>query len=256
LESIPNYLPLQIGIIYGPVNSRRLGSSLGVNHKLCGFNCIYCQYGPTKPAGYTSHSAVHDQLPAPADVEESLRSVLELYPDVQYITFSGNGEATLHPRFPEMVERVVSVRDALAPNSKTAILSNSTGIAIPDVRDALMKLDKPIMKLDAGTDELFRRINRPHPDFSFERVIAGLKELEHPGLTIQTMFFSGDPTNIEENSIEAWCEILKDIKASDVQIYSIERASAESGIYPVALQILKKIAKRAEDITGLPVRAY
>jgi wyosine [tRNA(Phe)-imidazoG37] synthetase (radical SAM superfamily) len=261
MNDIPDYLPLQSGMIYGPVNSRRLGSSLGVNvlpsdYKLCGFNCVYCQYGPTTSAGYSSDMLSHDNFVAPTDIEEALRSVLALYPDVSYITFSGNGEATLHPDFPEMVERVTSVRDSLAPRAKTAILSNSCCVGRQTVREAILKLDKPIMKLDAGSKDLFLKINRPRPEFEFDQIVDGLIRLEHTALTIQTMLFSGDPSNVDRDNIEAWAKIVGRIKPAEVQVYTVQRPPAESGIFPVATEILEKIASTASDISGVPVIAY
>jgi wyosine [tRNA(Phe)-imidazoG37] synthetase (radical SAM superfamily) len=256
-----DYLPLQSGIIYGPVASRRLGPSLGINllpfdYKLCTFNCVYCQYGPTKICGYAGRPRDNERLPSVNDVEDALRSVLRLYPDVNYITFSGNGEATLHPQFAEIVGRVVNARDRLSPRARVAILTSSGTIESPEIRAALSQVDLPIMKLDAGTKWLFQHINRPHPEVRFENVIKGLTEFEHPNLTIQSMFFSGQPTNTEDGSVEAWARQLREIRPREVQMYTVQRPPAESGIFTLADPILHKIAERAEMIAGVPIRVY
>lgn len=256
-----DYLPLQGGIIYGPVASRRLGPSLGINllpydYKLCTFNCIYCQYGPTKICGYTSKPRDSERLPSASDVEDALRSVLRLYPDVNYITFSGNGEATLHPHFAEIVTRVVTTRDKLSPRARVAILSSSGTITSPEIRDALRQVDVPIMKLDVGTSSLFQHINRPHPEIRFENVIKGLIEFDHPRLTIQSMFFSGEPNNVADESVEAWAKQLREIKPREVQMYTIQRPPSELGIFTLADSILHKVAERSEMIAGVPIRVY
>jgi len=256
-----DYLPLQSGIIYGPVASRRLGPSLGINllpfdYKVCTYNCVYCQYGPTKLCGYTSVPRDSERLPSPTDVEESLRAVLELYPDVNYITFSGNGEATLHPHFANIVDRVMMVRDKLSPRAKVAILSNSASLTDPKIRQALMQLDRPIMKLDAGTSKIFQRINRPHPEIRFEDVAKALIDLDHPNMTIQSMFFSGEPNNISDENIETWAELIGKIRPNEVQMYTVQRPPAESSVFTLAEPILSKMAERAEMISGIPIRVY
>ncbi|MFH1892440.1 MAG: radical SAM protein [Candidatus Zixiibacteriota bacterium] len=256
-----DYLPLQSGIIYGPVASRRLGPSLGINllpfdYKLCTYNCVYCQYGPTKLCGYTSVPRSSERLPSPTDVEESLRYVLELYPDVNYITFSGNGEATLHPHFANIVDRVVMVRDKLSPRAKVAILSNSASITDPGIRQALLQLDRPIMKLDAGTSRIFQHVNQPHPEIRFDDVTKALIDFEHPNLTIQSIFFSGEPDNISDESMKAWAEMIGKIRPHEVQMYTVQRPPAESGVYTVAESILSKMAEKAEMISGVPIRVY
>ena len=150
-------LELQKGIIYGPVSSRRLGRSLGINlsptaRKVCSFNCVYCHYGWTKVLT-SDLSAYIDDLPAPKAVEKALEETLRtLDPPPQYITFSGNGEPTLHPDFEEIVDRVRVVRDRTGTQADIAILSNSTGLANQSVLRGLASLDVRIMKLDAGTD--------------------------------------------------------------------------------------------------------
>lgn len=256
-----DYLPLQSGIIYGPVASRRLGPSLGINllpfdYKLCTYNCIYCQYGPTKLCGYTGTPRDSERLPVPTDVEESLRSVLELYPDINYITFSGNGEATLHPQFANIVGRVKMVRDKLSPRAKVAILSNSASIVDPEIRKAMAQFDRPILKLDAGTNRMFQHVNRPHPEVRFDEVTKALIDFEHPNLTIQSIFFSGEPNNISDEHVAAWAELIGKIRPRMVQMYTVQRPPAESGVFTLAEPVLNKLAEKAEMISGVPITVY
>lgn len=166
-------------MIYGPVDSRRLGRSLGINllptgYKLCAFDCIYCQYGRTK---VLTTKAEKGRFPVVEVVLRKVEEALRQVPDLNYVTFSGNGEPTLHPRFDELVEGVVHLRDKLRPEVKTAILSNSALAWKEEIREALAKLDLRIMKLDAGDPFAWRAINRPAPSLDFETVVAGLKEL-------------------------------------------------------------------------------
>jgi wyosine [tRNA(Phe)-imidazoG37] synthetase (radical SAM superfamily) len=261
MDSNQSYLPLQSGIIYGPVNSRRLGPSLGINLlpcdcKLCTFNCVYCQYGPERARGISSRAEENSDLPTATKVEGVLRAALKLHSDVNYVTFSGNGEATIHPRFAEMVDIAIRVRDDLKIDARTAILTNSTGIVDPDVRSALMRLDSPFMKLDAGSERLFKRINRAHPEVSFERIVEELIRFDHPNLMMQAIFFAGDPSNIDDQNVEQWANILKKIEPREVHIYSIDRPVARAGIRPVGKSVLKSIATRAQEVSGVQVKVF
>jgi len=249
-------LSLQRGVIYGPVDSRRLGRSLGINllptsYKLCAFDCIYCQYGRTK---VLTAKAEEESFPTVEvvlhEVEEALRQV----PDLNYVTFSGNGEPTLHPHFDEMVKGVISLRDKLRPEVKTAILSNSALVGEEEVREALAKPDLRIMKLDAGDPLTWRAINRPVPSLDFETVIAGLRELE--GVTIQSLILDGPVQNVRGKAFDRWVETLASIAAQEVQIYTTDRPVAEAKVEKVPKAILLEVAREAEARTGIPVRAY
>lgn len=145
-------LPLEAGIIYGPVNSRRLGRSLGINllpsaYKLCSFDCIYCDYGRTQVKALGAEGT---NIPSEQQVLKEVRQALQGLQDIDCLTFSGNGEPTLHPQFPAIVSGVRHLRDTQRPEVKLAVFSNSTTVHLPRVQECLSQLDAAIMKLDAG----------------------------------------------------------------------------------------------------------
>ena len=249
-------LSLQRGVIYGPVDSRRLGRSLGINllptsYKLCAFDCIYCQYGRTK---VLTAKAEEESFPTVEVVLHKVKEALRQVPDLNYVTFSGNGESTLHPRFHELVKGVVHLREELRPEVKTAILSNSALVGEEEVREALAKLDLCIMKLDAGDPLTWQAINRPAPSLDFETVIAGLRELDR--VTIQSLILDGPVQNVRGKPFDRWAETLASIAPQEVQIYTTDRPVAEAKVEKVPKAILLEMAREAEARTGIPVRAY
>jgi wyosine [tRNA(Phe)-imidazoG37] synthetase (radical SAM superfamily) len=252
-------LGLQKGIIYGPVDSRRLGRSLGINlsptdYKACSFNCVYCHYGWTKHLE-TDLSRYAADLPTVDAVEEALEKALrEVSPPPAYITFSGNGEPTLHPEFAEIVDRVIAVKQRSGSDAKLAILSNSTAVGDARVRDALAKLDVRIMKLDAGTEEGFDRINRPAPGVSLDGVVKGLKLLGD--ITLQSVFVDGEVTNAREEDVEAWLKAVREIAPAAMQVYSLENAPAMSTLVGVPLERLREIRERVREVLDTDVEAY
>lgn len=250
---------LKTGIIYGLVRSRRLRSSLGINlsptqFKLCSFNCQYCHYGFSKVVtescdGYEEH------FPTPEDVEAALTHALKTFEETPlYITFSGNGEPSMHPDFPEIVDRVKRIRDAQAPSVKTAILSNSSTAHIPEVRDAILRLDVPIMKLDAGDPVTFRKVNRPAKGVDFERLVSALAAM--PDITIQTCLLSGSISNSDDPQIDAWIEQISRIRPKEVQVYTVDRPPADSGLVPVPHDRMTEIVERANRESGISVVLY
>jgi wyosine [tRNA(Phe)-imidazoG37] synthetase (radical SAM superfamily) len=252
-------LGLQQGIIYGPVSSRRLGRSLGVNlsptaYKVCSFNCVYCHYGWTKDLT-SDLSAYITDLPSPQAVEDALvRALMALDPPPEYITFSGNGEPTLHPGFEEIVERVVAVRDTQAAEARVAALSNSTGLADDAVLRGLARLDVRIMKLDAGTDEVLKRINRPAVDITVRAIVEGLRNLDD--VTFQSVFVEGGVTNTGDKDVEAWLDRVEEVAPRAMQIYSLENAPAMSTLKGVRREKLAGIAHRVKERTGIEPRIY
>lgn len=246
-------LELKKGLTYGPVRSRRLGASLGINlfpgdEKLCPFDCVYCQYGRTqRPVVHLARGQV--RLPAPGDVEKALERALgSLSALPAYITFSGNGEPTLHPDFPEMVDRVIALRNRCGGGMRTAVLSNSARVGDPGVRAALVRLDLSIMKLDCGTEDTFSRYNRPGPGpgLDLEGIEEGLRMLsgEIP-ITVQSLFAAGRDGNMNEANTTGWIERLVRIKPAAVQLYTLARGHADYDLRPGLRADLLRMAKEA-----------
>ena len=242
-------------IIYGPVKSRRLGLSLGINllppaKKVCNFECVYCECG-------WSDSAARDHFPDISDVADELEEVLNTavrtgqFPD--HLTFSGNGEPTLHPEFPEAMEVTVRLRDKLSPASKIALLTNGTKARNADLFKAMMRADKRIVKFDAGTEAMFRAINIPVPPMTFNSQLEMIQSFGGQCI-IQTMFIRGEyggtrVDNTTEEEINAWLNHLITIKPESVMLYSLDRIPPTSGITAVSRDELNLIAERVRSVS-------
>ncbi len=250
-------LELKRGVTYGPVRSRRLGRSLGINllggvAKTCTFDCLYCQYGWTPPDAV----ARLDQaaLASPGEVLAAVEAALAgLDEPPAYLTFSGNGEPTLHPRFDEIAEGLLVLRDRLAPSARTAVLSNSTRVHDPRVRAALRRLDVRIMKLDAGTETTFRRFNRPSGEVSLGRVLDGLRDLGD--VTVQTLFAAGPDGNASAEDVRAWVSAVLTVRPVAVQVYTLARGYPSERIGPVGSRFLAAVRDRLRDL-GVAAEAF
>jgi len=250
-------IPLQNNIIYGPVNSRRLGRSLGINcfipkDKICSLNCLYCQYGYTR----IGEAELHDpENYYPVDeILGALKEYLVIAGNhIDAITLSGNGEATAHPQFPEIVEGILLLRNTLAPGVQTAILSNSTMLGREHVRSALSRLDNRIMKLDCGTEECFRRYNRPVIGVTLENIIYSLRNMED--IIIQTLFTGGPEGNASAVQVDAWIRQVRGIGPRHVQIYSLARPFPSRHIEPLDKQSLSEIGMKAGE-AGIETTVY
>jgi wyosine [tRNA(Phe)-imidazoG37] synthetase (radical SAM superfamily) len=244
-------------IIFGPVKSRRLGVSLGINllprgKKVCNFNCIYCECGWSQPVDKEGGF-----LPTRTEVYEALASKLQEMkiknqkPDV--ITFAGNGEPTMHPEFGGIIDDSILLRNKFFPDSKIAVLSNSTMITKPAVREALLKADQNILKLDSAFQLTVNKHNQPRVNVKVDELVEDLRKFKG-NLIVQTLFLKGiykgekiDNTTPEE--IDAWLLALKKIMPSEVMIYTISRDTPEGGsLNRVPAEELKKIAKKVEII--------
>jgi wyosine [tRNA(Phe)-imidazoG37] synthetase (radical SAM superfamily) len=250
-------LPLKKTIIYGPVNSRRLGSSLGINllptqFKLCTFNCLYCQYGWTRVHARTPKREEH--WPAAPEILDAVEQALKtILPRPAYLTFSGNGEPSLHPNFAELVDGLIELRNDYLPQSKTAILSNSAAVADPAIRQAISKLDVRIMKLDCGTEYMFHRYNRPCRGVTLKAVVSGLRAMEN--ITIQSLFADGSAGNYKPDNLKAWTKKLKEISPIHVQLYTLDRGYPSNKIYPLTKEKLLAIKSRLEE-EKIPAEVY
>ena len=249
-------LPLESSIIYGPLYSRRLDRSLGLNilpteYKLCSFDCVYCHYGRTQVKTLAPEG--HD-FPSVPRVLKAIQKALGRYPNVPYLTFSGNGEPTLHPHFPEIVDGIRCLRPSLAPDLKLAIFSNATTVMQPDLRAPLQHFAAPILKLDAGDPETFAAVNRPAPAVELSDIIAGMQEI--PNLIIQSVLIDsedGEVSNIHPAALEAWIEALVTLQPTRVQIYSTDYPVPDAGVERVPPYKLQQIAEQVQERTGLTV---
>lgn len=246
-------------IIFGPVKSRRLGISLGVNlpptsTKICSFDCIYCE------CGWTASMNVAE-FPPRAEVRRALEAKLTQMqadneaPDV--ITFAGNGEPTLHPEFAQIIDDTIECRNTFFPKARVAVLSNATMIFKPDVRSALMRVDQNILKLDSAVDSTMRLINRPLMRFDVETVIQNLKLFEGK-LIVQTLFVRGEINgqkfdNTTEPEIAAWLAALIKINPQEVMIYAIARDTPAQNLQKISVDELNSIAKLVENL-GIKVK--
>lgn len=248
---------LQSGIIYGPVYSRRLGRSLGINllpthYKLCSFNCIYCQYGWTKNVTLSPTERLKD-LPSPDEVANAIELALQrLSHDrqtVESITICGNGEPTLYPKLAEVIATARRLRDRYLPKARLSILSNSSTVGSKAVRDALEPLDLKIMKFDAGSEEMFRQLNHPRSPIYIGEIVAGLKELKN--IFLQSLFVQGRVTNADPDSVGLWIDKVRDIRPLGVQIYTLDREPADKRIEKVSLATLQWIANQVRWQAGV-----
>jgi wyosine [tRNA(Phe)-imidazoG37] synthetase (radical SAM superfamily) len=248
--------------IFGPLISRRLGISLGINllpndTKLCSFDCIYCE------CGWNPDRKLHPvSLPERAEVQSLLRreltamSMKSQLPDV--ITFAGNGEPTLHPEFAAIVDDTILLRNELSPKSKIAVLSNSTMLHKPSVVEALKKVDDNILKLDSGILETIMLLNKPVKKLDLTSLVKHLKKFEG-ALIIQTMFLKGTFDghlfdNTTELEIDIWIKLLKEIRPKSVMIYSIARDTPAENLIGIPLSRLTEIGKKVEKETSLSVQ--
>ncbi len=255
-------IALQSGIIYGPVRSRRLGLSLGINllptdYKVCSYNCLYCQYGWTPRRSLNPAHALKD-LPQPAEVrvalEKALRSVVRKRAKLDAVTFSGNGESTLHPEFPEIVDLAAALRDRYLPQLKLAILSNSSTVPREEIRAALNRLDARMMKLDAGSEEIVHQLNGPAPPFYLKEIVDGLKQLKD--VILQSLFVQGRICNADPDAIAQWIERVREIRPALVQIYSLDRVPADARIWKINLPTLEWIANQVRWQAGVKAEIY
>lgn len=220
-------------LVFGPIFSRRLGASLGINllprtGKLCNFDCIYCE------CGWNKDGRTAEPLPVPSDLQSALEmALLQCRNDgtgIDSITFSGDGEPTLNPWFPQMVDVAVSLRDKYFPQAKVSVLTNATRIGRPEIREALMRVDNPILKLDAPTDEMVARINLPQGNYHVEDVVRNMKDFDG-NFILQTMFLrSPDFDSSDPEMLSAWMDIVREVRPREIMIYTIDRDTPAGGL--------------------------
>ena len=221
-------------IVFGPIFSRRLGSSLGVNilpskGKLCNFDCVYCE------CGWNKDGAVADRrFPNLQEVEEALRAKMHKAASegvpVDSITFSGNGEPTMNPDFAEIIDVTLRLRDEYFPNAKVSVLSNATLLDREKVTEALKKIDNPILKIDASSQSLVEKINKPVGSYELSNVLECLKGFEG-NFILRTMFLrSQEFDTVASGALEAWIEIVRMLKPRQVMVYTIDRETPDKSL--------------------------
>ena len=236
--------------VFGPIKSRRLGNSLGINllpqrGKFCNFDCIYCE------CGWNKDGLDDKKLPTAAEVrgklEDKLTQLLLDGTPIDSITFSGDGEPTLNPEFPRIIDDTLKLRDAFCPGAKVSVLSNATRAHIPEIRAALQKVDNPIMKIDAPTDELVACINHPAPGYSLQRVIEALEKFEG-NFILQTMFLRAG--NFDSSSPEVlgpWMDIVRHLHPREVMVYTIDRPTPDQGLQAFTQNELQALIQPLAD---------
>lgn len=236
-------------IIYGPIHSRRLGTSLGVElmpleHKLCTFNCVYCECGWNEPV---SHPTLPTREEVKAALENKLSAISHQISALDVITFSGNGEPTLHPEFLGIIEDTIALRDRYCPNAKVSVLSNSTQLGRPDVVKALRLCDNRILKLDAATDEMMHRIDLPVNKYLTVAQIMEWLQVFEGDFTLQTCFLRGEHAgqridNTIPEELEAWYNAVDILHPKQVMIYVIDRKTPEEHLEKIPRDEMERIA--------------
>ena len=247
--------------IFGPIHSRRLGISLGINlmpadGKVCSFDCIYCE------CGFNADHRPTLSIPTREEVADKLEQTLQRMtsdgelPDV--LTFAGNGEPTCHPHFAEIISDTIRLRNQYCPQAKVCVLSNSTMIHRQQVHDALMLVDDNILKLDTVNPQYINKVDRPNGQYDVNAIIERMKVF-NGHIIIQTMFMRGEylgesVDNTGEEFVVPWLEVVKEIKPQQVMVYTIDRETPAHGLEKASREQLDAIRDRVVA-AGIPCTA-
>ncbi len=232
--------------VFGPIFSRRLGTSLGINllpekGKICNFDCIYCECGWNRDG--RGDTVIPSAEKVRTDLERMLLRLQKEGTKVDSITFSGDGEPTLNPEFPQIIDDTLALRSRYASTAKVSVLSNATRVHLPQVFHALTKVDNPIMKIDAPTNELVSRINRPAPGYDVAQVIGALKQFEG-NFILQTCMLRSKEYDFDSSKpevIDGWMNIVRELHPREVMVYTIDRATPAHDLEKMTV----------EEMTGL-----
>lgn len=238
------------GIVFGPIKSRRLGNSLGINllpdnGKICTFDCIYCECGWNKDGKKDHTLPTKEQVFARMD--ERFRQLHDEGTSVDTITFSGNGEPTFHPDFPEIIDYTIKMRDKFFPNAAISVLSNATMTGKPAVREALMKVTNPILKIDSGLEEYIRLMDNPQGEYSLEKIVENLK-MFNGNFILQTMFLKGTVNGRRIDMtlpeiVAPWVKLALGLRPKEVMMYTIDRETPAKDLEKVTVAEMEKIAE-------------
>lgn len=237
-------------IVFGPIRSRRLGSSLGVNilpahGKMCNFDCVYCECGWNRDgAGDKAYPRLADVAAA---LEKRLAELSQQGIPVDSITFSGNGEPTMNPDFAAIVDKTIQLRDRFYPSAKVSVLSNATMVGRESVFDALKKVDNAIMKIDASTDELIEKVNKPTGVYRLETVIEGLKKFEG-NFVLQTMFLRSDEFDTAApEALDRWMDIVRELRPREIMVYTIDRETPDKTLGKYTVEQMAQMVRPLMD---------
>ena len=242
--------------IFGPVHSRRLGVSLGINllpadGKVCSFDCIYCECGLNRERRAKEKMPTRDAVRTA--LEARLQQMAAEGPTPDVLTFAGNGEPTLHPDFPAIIEDTRVLRDRYCPKARISVLSNATQILRPDVFAALCRVDNNILKLDTVDADFIRQVDCPTGHYAVEAIVEGLARFRGHAI-IQTMFLTGTDAqgntvdNTSAHYVTPWLEALRMIGPEAVMIYTIDRETPVSSLRKAAPEVLDAIAEQVRTL--------
>lgn len=227
--------------IVGPIHSRRLGISLGVNllpkdGKICSFDCLYCECGWNKDHRGGRFPEAEDVM---QQLEEKLQQMQANGEGLDVITFAGNGEPTLHPDFGKVIDRTIELRNKYYPTAKVSVLSNATQMVKPEVHAALLRVDNNILKIDGAFDATIHQIDQPADShYSVRQVVEGMKSFRGQ-LIVQTMFVRGEHDgkrvdNTTPEEVAAWCDLMREIRPQQIMAYSLDRPTPEPDLVRVS----------------------
>jgi len=250
-------------IVFGPIQSRRLGNSLGINvspttKKICSFDCIYCECGWTlekniDPKDFYSVEEITEAI------EKKLQECSANNTPVDSITFSGNGEPTLHLNFCQIIDNLIVLRDKYYPGTAITCLSNAAQLANKYVLSVLQKIENPVLKLDAVDESLFQLINKPTIDISVNEIIKQLQSLNGnfimQSLFLKGMFNNQTFNNAEEPHLSLWIEVVKKLNPKQVMLYSIDRSTPAQGLEKITAEELQKFAIMLQQF-GIQAKVY
>ena len=231
-------------LVFGPIHSRRLGSSLGINllprkGKLCNFDCIYCE------CGWNKDGRTDERLPDARELSEALEAKLlackEEGVGIDSITFSGDGEPTLNPFFPEIIDITIALRDKYFPEAMVSVLSNATRIGKEEVFQALRKVDNPVLKIDAPSDDLAALVNQPYAGYHVEDVVRNLERFGG-NFVLQTMFLRG-PGWATEDWAGPWMEIVRKVNPREIMVYTIDRETPLAGLKKYTVEEMRALVQ-------------
>lgn len=236
--------------IFGPVHSRRLGISLGINllpadGKVCSFDCTYCE------CGFNADHRPRQKMPTREAVAQALEAKLMemqqkgVKPDV--LTFAGNGEPTMHPQFPDIVNDVRLLRDRYCPAARISVLTNATRIVRPEIHDSLLLVDNNIVKLDTVNADFIAAVDRPTGHYDVHQIVEAMKAFNGRCI-VQTMFLEGSVSNTSEEYVAPWLDALSYILPHQVMIYTIDRETPDPTLRKAAPTTLDAIAERVRQL--------